>query len=45
MCKMDLRWKLGLLSKIGAFRENECEKGAVGVKTGLLWKTQGALYN
>ena len=32
MCQKDLRWKLGLLGKIGAFRENECAKGATGVK-------------
>ena len=38
MCQKDLRWKLGLLGKIRAFRENECAKMATGVKTGLLWK-------
>ena len=35
---MDLRWKLGVLGKIGAFRKNECAKGATGVKIGLQWK-------
>ena len=38
MCQKDLRWKLGLLGKIEAFRENGYAKGATGVKTGLLWK-------
>ena len=32
MCQKDLRWKLGLLGKIGAFRKNESAQGVTGVK-------------
>ena len=38
MCQINLRWKLGLLGKIGAFRESDCAKRDTWVKIGLLWK-------
>ena len=31
MCQKDLRWKVVVLGRIGAFRENECIKGATAV--------------
>ena len=38
MCKKDLIWKLGLLSKIVPFGEMAAQKGLLGVKTRLLCK-------
>ena len=32
MCQKNLRWKLGLLGKIGAFKKNDSAQGATGVK-------------
>ena len=32
MCQEDLRWKVGVLGKIGAFRENTCTEGVTVVK-------------
>ena len=39
MCQKDLRWKLGLLGKIGAFRKNDSAQGATGVKQGFCKKS------
>ena len=39
MCQKDLRWKLGLLGKIGAFWKNESAQGATEVKQGFCKKS------
>ena len=36
MCQKDLRWKVVVLGRIEAFRENECTKGATVVKTAFV---------
>ena len=35
MCQKDLKWKLGLWGKIGAFRNNESAQRATGVEQGF----------
>ena len=39
MCQKNLRWKLGLLGKIGAFRKNDSAQGATGVKQSFCKKS------
>ena len=39
MRQKNLRWKLGLLGIIGAFRKNDSAQGATGVKQGFCKKS------
>ena len=39
MGQKNLRWKLGLLGKIGAFRKNDSAQGATGVKQSFCKKS------